>query len=119
MGSVVELNGVLSSSGKNLIKNLVMCFVEFVSSEDWAARKAAAEALIKIAGAEKYALSEYKSSCLKTFEAKRFDKVKAVRETMNQMIDAWKEIPDLSDEVLPPAESQLSSKGIRLNYVLS
>ncbi|CAA2934328.1 microtubule-associated TORTIFOLIA1-like [Olea europaea subsp. europaea] len=30
MGSVVELNGVLSSSGKNLIKNLVMCFVEFV-----------------------------------------------------------------------------------------
>ncbi|KAL2515839.1 ARM repeat superfamily protein [Forsythia ovata] len=110
MGSVVGLNGVLNGGGKSLIKNLVTCLVEFLSSEDWAARKAAAEALIKIAGAEEYALSEYKSSCLKTFEAKRFDKVKAVRETMNQMIDIWKEIPDLSDEVSPPAESQASSK---------
>ncbi|CAI9753913.1 unnamed protein product [Fraxinus pennsylvanica] len=110
MGSVVELNGVLGGGGKNLIKNLVMFLVEFLSSEDWAARKAAAETLMKIAGVEKYALSEYKSSCLKTFEAKRFDKVKAVRETMNQMIDAWKEIPDLSDEVSQYTESQVSSK---------
>ncbi|CAI9757465.1 unnamed protein product [Fraxinus pennsylvanica] len=110
MGSVVELNGVLSGGGKNLINNLVMCLVEFLSSEDWAVRKAASEALIKIVGAENYALSEYKSSCLKTFEAKRFDKVKVVRETMNQMIDAWKGIPDLSDEVSLPAEPRVSSK---------
>ncbi|XP_022885324.1 TORTIFOLIA1-like protein 4 [Olea europaea var. sylvestris] len=109
MGSVVELNGVLNGGG-NLIKNLVMCLVEFLSSEDWTARKAAAETLMKIAGADNYALSEYKSSCLKTFEAKRFDKVKAVRETMNQMIDAWKEIPDLSDEVSQSAELQASSE---------
>lgn len=74
MGSVVELNGVLNGGG-NLIKNLVMCLVEFLSSEDWTARKAAAETLMKIAGADNYALSEYKSSCLKTFEAKKFDKV--------------------------------------------
>lgn len=38
---------------------------------------------------------------------------------MNQMIDAWKEIPDLSDEVSQSAESQASSKGICFNYVLS
>lgn len=31
---------------------------------------------------------------------------------MNQMVEAWKEIPDLTDEVSPPRESQASSKGI-------
>ncbi|KAL0421848.1 UNVERIFIED_CONTAM: TORTIFOLIA1-like protein 3 [Sesamum latifolium] len=110
IGSVVGVKGVLSSGGKNVIRNLVTCLMEFLSSEDWAARKAAAEALMKIASVEKDALSEYKVSCLKTFEAKKFDKVKATRETMNQMIEAWKEIPDLPDEVSPLPESQASSK---------
>lgn len=75
MGSVVGVEGVLSGGGKNVIKNLITCLTEFLSSEDWAARKAAAEALMKIAVVEKDVLSEYKASCLKTFEAKRFDKV--------------------------------------------
>ncbi|KAK6123014.1 hypothetical protein DH2020_043243 [Rehmannia glutinosa] len=110
VGSVVGVKGVLCGGGKNVIKNLVMCLMEFLSSDDWAARKAAAEALIKLAAVEKDALWEYKASCLKTFEAKRFDKVKAARETMNQLIEAWKEIPDLPDEVSPPPESQASSR---------
>ncbi|KAI3464026.1 hypothetical protein Pfo_020689 [Paulownia fortunei] len=110
MGSVVGVKGVLTSGGKNVVRNLVMCLMEFLSSEDWAARKAAAEALMKIAAVERDTLSEYKVSCLKTFEAKRFDKVKAARETMNQMIEAWKEIPDLPEQVSPPPESEASSK---------
>ncbi|KAH6799011.1 ARM repeat superfamily protein [Perilla frutescens var. frutescens] len=99
MGSVVGVEGVLSGGGKinrNVMKNLIACLMEFLSSEEWAARKAAAEGLMKIAVTEKDGLSEFKASCLKTFEAKRYDKVKAVRETMNQMVEAWKEIPDLA-----------------------
>ncbi|XP_012831153.1 PREDICTED: microtubule-associated protein TORTIFOLIA1-like [Erythranthe guttata] len=76
IGSVVGVKGVLSSGGKNSIKNSIVCLTDFLSSEDWAARKASAEALTKIAAVEKESLSEYKSSCLKTFEAKRFDKVR-------------------------------------------
>ncbi|KAL2244016.1 UNVERIFIED_CONTAM: TORTIFOLIA1-like protein 4 [Sesamum indicum] len=76
MASVVGVKGVLNGGGKNAIKNLVMCLMEFLSSEDWAARKAAAEAFIKIAAVERNGLSEHKASCLKTFEAKRFDKVR-------------------------------------------
>ncbi|KAL8042114.1 hypothetical protein ABFX02_09G029800 [Erythranthe guttata] len=112
IGSVVGVKGVLSSGGKNAIKNSIVCLTDFLSSEDWAARKASAEALTKIAAVEKDSLSEYKSSCLKTFEAKRFDKVKGAREMMNQMIEAWKQIPDLpeSDEVPPPPKSQASCK---------
>jgi len=30
---------------------------------------------------------------------------------MNQMLEAWKQIPDVSDEVTPPPKSQTSSKG--------
>ncbi|KAL6549362.1 hypothetical protein OROHE_008479 [Orobanche hederae] len=109
IGSVIQVNGVFSSGGKNVVRNLITCLMEFLSNKDWAARKAAAEALMKIATMEKDVLSEYKLSCLKTFEAKRFDKVEAARETMNQMIEAWKQIPDLTEEVSLPPESDASS----------
>lgn len=38
--------------------------------------------------------------------------MKGVREVMNQMVEAWKQIPDLSDEASPPPHSNASSKGI-------
>ncbi|XP_059303857.1 TORTIFOLIA1-like protein 3 [Lycium ferocissimum] len=107
IGSVIAVGG---ANGKQIVRNLVPYLVEFVSSDDWAARKASAEALLRLAVVEGDALSEFKASCLKTFEAKRFDKVKAVRETMNQMLDAWKGIPDLSDNGSPLPESNSSSK---------
>ncbi|KAG6389957.1 hypothetical protein SASPL_151432 [Salvia splendens] len=110
VGSVVAVEGVLRVGAGNVVWNLINLLVDFLSSDDWAARKAAAEALAKIAAVEKDSLSEYKASCLKTFEAKRFDKVKAARETMNQMIEAWNEIPDLPEEFSPVLESEASSK---------
>lgn len=71
-GSVIGTDGALSQQA---LRNLVKCLVEFVSSEDWAARKAAAEALAKLAVVERNELPGYRASCLKTFETKRFDKV--------------------------------------------
>lgn len=94
----------------NLLRDLVNCLAEFLKSEDWAARKAAAEALTDIAVVERDSLSEVKAACLKTFESRKFDKVKAVRETMTQMVEAWKEIPDVFDDGSPPPQSQASSK---------
>lgn len=86
--------------------------MNFLSSDDWAARKAAAEGLAKLAVAERDGLSEFKAASLRTFENRKFDKVKGVREVMNQMMEAWKQIPDLSDEVSPPpADSNASSRG--------
>ncbi|KAM0060543.1 putative MT-associated protein TORTIFOLIA1/SPIRAL2 [Helianthus debilis subsp. tardiflorus] len=109
LGSVIRVGGVVSSAV--IVKSLVSVLVGFVvKSEDWSARKAAAEALEKLAVVERDLLLEFKSECLKTFEAKKFDKVKVVRETMNQMIEAWKAIPDAPEEGLTPAESHSSSK---------
>ncbi|KAK9066509.1 hypothetical protein SSX86_013832 [Deinandra increscens subsp. villosa] len=108
LGSVI---GVGAASSPGIVKNLVTILVEFVAkSEDWSSRKSAAEALEKLAIVETDLLSEFKVPCLKTFEAKKFDKVKIVRETMNQMIETWKAIPDVPEEVLTPPESHSSSK---------
>ncbi|CAN7024569.1 unnamed protein product [Brassica oleracea var. botrytis] len=106
IGSVIGAGGV-SCGG---LKGLVDCLVSVLSSEDWAARKAAAEALGRLATVERNELGEFKAKALKIFEGKRYDKVKAVREVMNQMMEAWTQVPDLSEEVSPP-RSNASSKG--------
>lgn len=72
IGSVVGIGG---ASNQLVVRNLVPCLVQFVNSEDWAARKASVEALLRLAVREKEMLSEFKPACLKTIEAKRFDKV--------------------------------------------
>lgn len=72
IGSVIGLDGAY---GNGALKNLITSLVSFLSSEDWAARKSAAEALGKLAVVERDALAELKAGCLKTFESRRFDKV--------------------------------------------
>ncbi|KAL8226600.1 hypothetical protein R6Q57_016432 [Mikania cordata] len=92
---VVSVIGVGAASNPVIVRNLVKMMTEFVAkSEDWSVRKTAAEVLQKLAVVETDLLPEYKASCLKTFEAKKFDKVKGVRETMNQMIRAWNAVQD-------------------------
>lgn len=72
IGSVVEAGG---ASGHAALKNLVPCLLESLSSHDWAARKAASEALVVLANVERDSLSEFKAECLRVFENRRFDKV--------------------------------------------
>lgn len=73
IGSVVGVGG---ASSRGVLDWLVPCVVEFLSSEDWAVRKAAAEALGKVAVAEKDLAAEHKALCLSSLESRRFDKVR-------------------------------------------
>ncbi|XP_020203483.1 TORTIFOLIA1-like protein 3 [Cajanus cajan] len=107
VGSVVAGGG---ASGYAPLRSLVPCLVESLSSDDWSTRKAAAEALVVVANVEREFLPEFKAECVKVFENRRFDKVKLVRDVMNQMLEAWKQIPDVSCEVSPLPKSQSSSK---------
>ncbi|XP_010547801.1 PREDICTED: microtubule-associated protein TORTIFOLIA1-like [Tarenaya hassleriana] len=110
IGSVISSGGIAGSAvGFGGLKGLVDCLLSFLGSEDWAGRKAAAEALGRLAAMERDNLAEFKTRCLKIFESRKYDKVKAVREVMNQMIEAWKQVPDISDEISPP-RSNASSK---------
>lgn len=71
-GSIIGAGG---ASSRGVLDWLVPCVVEFLISEDWAVRKAAAEALGKVAVAERNLAAEYKVSCLNSLENRRFDKV--------------------------------------------
>lgn len=72
VGSIVGVGRVVS---KGILEWLVPLVAEFLSSEDWAARKAAAEALGTVATAEGELAAEHAAACLKFLEARRFDKV--------------------------------------------
>ncbi|GAU45068.1 hypothetical protein TSUD_243340 [Trifolium subterraneum] len=94
IGSVVSVRGASSRAAMNW---LVPCLVEFLGSEDWTVRKAAAEVLGKVASVEKDLASHHK--------------VKVVRETMNCSLDMWKEVKDISENVPTPVKSACASVG--------
>ncbi|KAK2994388.1 hypothetical protein RJ640_029503 [Escallonia rubra] len=108
IGSIASAGG---ASSKNVLNLLMPCLVECLSFEDWAARKAAAEALAKLALTERDFLSQFKSSGLTSLESRRFDKVKVVRETMNRALELWKEVPE---EVLPQSQSKPSKVSLEV-----
>lgn len=109
IGSIIGAGG---ASTRGVLNSLVPCLVEFLSSEDWAARKASAEALARLALVERDLATEFKSSSLSSLESRRFDKVKVVRDTMNRTLDLWKELPCDSNGLLPLSPSKASSKDI-------
>ncbi|WCJ21743.1 ARM repeat superfamily protein [Euphorbia peplus] len=111
VGSIVGAGG---ASSKVVLDWLVPFLVEFLSHDDWAARKAAAEALGKVAVVEKELAKEHMAACLSSLESRRFDKVKAVRETMNCSLDLWKEVCAVSvaASASMPSQSKSSSSDI-------
>ncbi|CAN6170412.1 unnamed protein product, partial [Urochloa humidicola] len=112
--ALISLIGTASAaSGGGAASTAVPSLRDALTGDDWAARKAAAEALALLALEHGDDLISHKSSCITVFEAKRFDKVKIVRESMNRMIEAWREIPDVDEEVcssdVPPLSRARSS----------
>ncbi|XP_031282392.1 TORTIFOLIA1-like protein 4 [Pistacia vera] len=106
IGSVVEVGG---ARNKGVLDWLVPFVREFLSCDDWASRKAAAEVLGKVAFVEKDLASEYKNAYWAALESRRFDKIKIVRETMNRTLELWKEVPGDCDDVSAPSQSKSSS----------
>ncbi|KAK8935847.1 Microtubule-associated protein TORTIFOLIA1 [Platanthera zijinensis] len=105
-------NATMSASGIGdaELRALVNCLLEFLQSQDWAARNAAAMTLTRLAAEEKNRLSGFKSSCLAAFESRRYDKVKIVRDSINRMLDEWKEIPDQKLDADSPPQPQPQSQ---------
>ncbi|KAJ6356109.1 hypothetical protein OIU78_004259 [Salix suchowensis] len=116
---ISSIVGVGGASSKGILEWLVPCLVEFLCSEDWAARKAAAEALGKVASMEKNLAIEHKAICLTSLETRRFDKVKVVRETMNRTMELWKEVPGISQEISVPSQSTCSSTDNNIGVCIS
>ncbi|CAL9124569.1 TORTIFOLIA1-like protein 4 [Musa acuminata AAA Group] len=102
LGSAAGAGGAGTAS---LLALLVPCLVESLACDDWASRKAAAESLSVLAIREKDLLTGFRSSCLSSFESRKFDKVKIVRDSMTRMLDVWKDIPEVPESNLS-AQSQ-------------
>ncbi|KAL2547336.1 ARM repeat superfamily protein [Forsythia ovata] len=102
IGSIVSVG---AAKTKNLLNCLISTTVEFLSSEDWATRKAAAEVLERLVTAEGDMLPEFKASCVATLDSRRFDKVKVVRETMNRTLEVWRALPAVYQEESTPKDS--------------
>ncbi|CAN6246169.1 unnamed protein product [Urochloa humidicola] len=113
--ALITLIGASAAMGGDAeITASIPCLRDAIASDDWAARKAAAEALAALALEHTDLLATYKSSCVTFFEARKFDKVKIVRESMNRMIEAWKDIPDAEEDecssaAQPASQSQRRS----------
>lgn len=75
LGVLGSLSFVVGGVGEGELKGLVDCLVRFLGDEEWAARNAAAGALARLGEAERRRLYGFKQSCLKVFEARRYDKV--------------------------------------------
>ncbi|XP_042051849.1 TORTIFOLIA1-like protein 4 [Salvia splendens] len=109
VGCIVSTDCVKS---KSLFISTVSTAVDFLSSDDWAARKEAAEVLEKAAMADCNLSLQFKASCLAALENRRFDKVKLVREKMNRALEIWKDLPEQSEALSSPnVQSDTSSAG--------
>ncbi|XP_057869592.1 TORTIFOLIA1-like protein 2 [Cryptomeria japonica] len=106
IGSIVEAGG---ASNQHTLSMLIPAMDDALRSSDWATRKAAAEAFSRMALNIADLVTPFKSSCLASLESSRFDKVKPVRDMVNQALQSWKSIPD-SDESLPSHEREPSAK---------
>lgn len=119
IGSVVSVGGATS---RNVVSALVGGLGEVLGSDDWAARKAAAEVLGRLAVAERDLVVEFRSACLVVLESRRFDKVKVVRDTMNRTMELWRKVPGDPERVLSRSQSKSFSKddvGARCSPTLS
>ncbi|KAJ0254556.1 TORTIFOLIA1-like protein 5 [Hirschfeldia incana] len=113
VGSVIGAVGGRNSD-RAVLDWLLPNVLEFLSSDDWHARKAAAEVMARVATAEEELAPLYKKACLGVLESRRFDKVKLVRETMNHTLSLWKHLGEDDS----PESSSLSisvSTGKRIN----
>lgn len=107
IASIVQAGG---ASSPQTLSVLVPCMLDTLQSNDWTARKAAAEAFACMALRLGPLLPSFKSSCIAALEACRFDKVKPVRETIVQTLQAWKSILD-AEVSSPQTESGSLKKG--------
>lgn len=81
--------------GMPLLAALVPMFPECLESSDWSVRKAAADTLGRMAVVlGPHLTAPFKAALLPALEARRFDKVKPVRDCVNEALKLWNNIPD-------------------------
>ncbi|RAL48179.1 hypothetical protein DM860_005603 [Cuscuta australis] len=94
--AVIELNRSIIQAGGapslNLLSSAIMSLQDALKNSDWATRKSACAALGEIASSGGSVYGSFKTSCIRSLESCRFDKVKPVRDTALQALHLWKSL---------------------------
>ncbi|KAL6655039.1 hypothetical protein ACP70R_005865 [Stipagrostis hirtigluma subsp. patula] len=103
--SIVQAEG---ASTEQALSTALTSTMDVLKSSDWTTRKAAALALSSIAVNSGYLVASFRTSCLRSLERCKFDKVKPVRDAINHAIQLWKAIP--GSQTPEPSEAGSSTK---------
>ncbi|CAH9101818.1 unnamed protein product [Cuscuta europaea] len=110
--AVIELNRSIIQAGGapslNVLSTAIMSIQDALKNSDWATRKSASAALGEIASSGGTGFRSFKTSCIRSLEACRFDKVKPVRDTALQALHLWKSLP--GPDTHEPSETGSSLK---------
>ncbi|KAJ4709158.1 microtubule-associated protein TORTIFOLIA1 [Melia azedarach] len=110
--AVIELNRSIIMAGgaatQNVLSAAMVSIQDALKNSDWATRKAASVALGEIASSGGSFLGILKTSCIRSLESCRFDKVKPVRETVLHALQYWRGIP--GPDTPEPSEAGSSVK---------
>ncbi|VAI21138.1 TORTIFOLIA1-like protein 2 [Triticum dicoccoides] len=103
--SIVQAEG---ASTEQALSSALTSIMDSLKSSDWTTRKAASLALSSIAVSSGYLVASFRTSCLRSLERCKFDKVKPVRDAITHAIQLWKAIP--GSETPEPSEAGSSTK---------
>ncbi|KAD2394153.1 hypothetical protein E3N88_41130 [Mikania micrantha] len=111
--AIIELNRSIIQGGgastQNMLTAAMTSIQEALKNSDWRTRKAASEALTEIASSNGSYSVTVKSSCIRSLEMCRFDKVKPVRDSVLQALQLWKVL--LGTDASEISETGSSIKG--------
>ncbi|KAF0905789.1 hypothetical protein E2562_008841 [Oryza meyeriana var. granulata] len=96
------------ASTEQSLASALTSIMDALKSSDWTTRKAASLALSSIAVSSGYLVASFRTSCLRSLERCKFDKVKPVRDAITQAIQLWKAIP--GSNTPEPSEAGSSTK---------
>nr|KYP60881.1 Microtubule-associated protein TORTIFOLIA1 [Cajanus cajan] len=105
VASLSQVGAIAPHSLEHLLPSIHEC----LTSTDWATRKAAAEALNSLALHSSSLVTDRTAPTLTVLEACRFDKIKPVRDSINEALQLWKKIAGKGDA--SPDDSKPSSDG--------
>ncbi|KAF8700714.1 hypothetical protein HU200_034065 [Digitaria exilis] len=103
--SIIQAEG---ASTEQALSSALTSIMDALKSSDWNTRKAASLALSSIAVSSGYLVASFRTSCLRSLERSKFDKVKPVRDAIIHAIQLWKAIP--GSHTPEPSEAGSSTK---------
>ncbi|KAM7480844.1 hypothetical protein LguiB_005427 [Lonicera macranthoides] len=109
--AVIELNRSIIQGGgaptQTALSAAMTSIQEGLKDNDWSTRKAASAALGEIASGGGSFRGSFKSSCIRSLESCRFDKVKPVRDMVLQSLHLWRSVPGSDTAELSEAGSSI------------